>query len=98
MMDWIIPLCTVAGALLMMVYGFLDSGEKFNVRKFLASGIMAAMVALTEGLTTQGDAIMVTGPGLAGVVISAILTGAGTVYTFSQGSKLLAKIKENKVG
>lgn len=83
MHDWAIPLgllgSYIGAAFLRMVYGFLDSGEAFNLRKFAASAIMTLFVSLSGALAMVQSDLIVNTAGLISLCVTAALAGWGTV-------------------
>lgn len=96
-MDWldiVTSSITLVVALGFMLGKWRQSGEKFDIDKFGTSLItVLAAVGLVIG-TTRGANVQVTGDGLVGVIIQAVLSGIGAVA----GISFASKVHETKKG
>jgi hypothetical protein len=92
---WVIPSAIIAayegGALAMMFYRWLASGEEFNRRKFLATFIVTLYVSANGLVAILARQPEIDSIGLIAFCIMAIQAGWGTVYGFREGAKALGK-------
>lgn len=80
----------IFGSLIRAFWGWLDSGEKFNARKFAATIIVSIFAALGVGATMLGSDIIVSDSGFLVVVLMALLAGWG----IDDGLKQLGKMRK----
>lgn len=82
-LDLILPLVTIASAVLMMWYRYRKSGEAFDGPRFGFCLVLVLIVAIASAGTSHGDNVTVTVSGLIGEILRAITSGLGTVYLYS---------------
>ncbi len=82
-LDLILPLVTIASAVLMMYYRYKKSGEPFDSFRFGFCLLLVAAIAAASAGTSHGDNVTVTVSGLIGEIIRAVTSGLGVVYFFS---------------
>lgn len=91
---WWVQLAIVAsyvgGALAMMLYSWFDSGEKFNLRKFMASAILTAMGAGAGAAAMANPNIDLKPDGVLLYCFAAVYAGFGTVEATRKISKAAA--------
>ena len=92
MNDWVIPVSVLGsyfgGALFLMVYKWLTSGERFNWRKFSASLILTIIISLQGGISMVNSDIILNTPALISYCVTAVLAGFGTVKLTSEVAQL----------
>ncbi len=69
--------CVLGGSLLRVFWGWLDSGEIFNPRKFFATVIATLFLALPVASSTIDAPIIIGNGGLLSIAILALLGGWG---------------------
>lgn len=82
-LDLIVPLVTVASAMLMMYYRYRTSGEAFDAKRFSFCLLLVAAVAAIGGGASHGDNITVTVGGLVKELVFDVFAGLGVVYFYS---------------
>jgi hypothetical protein len=91
-MEWVTPVAIMgslfSAAYLRMFYGWLTSGEPFNVRKMAASSIVTFIVALPIASTLIASESTLDWRGLLGACVGAVGTGWGIVLVTKDISKL----------
>jgi hypothetical protein len=84
----------IGAAYLRMIYGYLTSGEPFNLRKMAASSIMTFIVALPIASTMISSGSVLDWRGLLGACVGAVGTGWGIVLV----TKDISKLEQGKKG
>ena len=80
----------IAGALADMIYSWLDSGEKFNLRKFAASVLLTAVGAGAGAAAMANPNIDLKPDGVLLYCFAAVYAGFGTVEATRKISKAAA--------
>lgn len=97
-MDWldiILPGIVVLVAVALMIWRWKDSGAAFDSAKFVPALMATLAAAGAVAGTTFGDNVIVTPRGLVGLIIQAVLMGAGVVYATKTGVETVKKLRAN---
>jgi len=90
----IIPAVTIGGVLFGSIvrafWGWLNSGEKFNWRKFSSTLIPSIFAASAVGASMMSADIIITGSGIITLAITALLAGWG----IDDGMKQISNMKK----
>lgn len=93
----IVPIAIIAsyegGALGMMVYRWLASGEPFNRRKFLTTLLATLYISANGALAMLAREPEIDSVGLIAFCVMAVQAGWGTVYGVREGAKALMGTK-----
>lgn len=95
----VVAVCVLVGCLLRAIWGWLNSGEVFNARKFAATIIFTLFaVGLPTVTSLLASDIIVVGPyGLFGIGLTALLAGWGADSGLKEISKLTTSISKPKI-
>ncbi len=75
------------GAFLMSLWSWIDSGETFNFRKFMASAELTVMGAMTAAMGMANPNIYLKPDGILLYCFAAAVTGFGTIEATRKLSK-----------